>query len=114
MPLQRETPPAQYEPVDRRLVVELIRPPNQTEGGIIIPDKTQWNTGICRVLAVGPDCKKVKRDDLVLVSINIESSTIRFGGRETYVAEESHILGVLTPTERERVLNELLAAQENP
>lgn len=104
------TPPIQYVPVDRRLVVELVRRPDQTEGGIIIPDRTRWNTGVCRVIACGPKVEQVRRDDLILVSINIESATVRFGGRETYVAEEAHVLGVLTPAERERVLAEQLAA----
>lgn len=112
LPLTRDVPPERFAPFDTKLEVQLVRRPNQTEGGVIIPDAAGWNTAIARVISTGPNVKQAKRGDMVLVPREIESRTIRFGGIETYTCEEAHLYGILKPAEAERVLAEQLKAQQ--
>lgn len=107
--LTREPPPQKLVPLGARVEVELIRGPDMTDKGIIVP-AGYWNSGVVRVVAAGPDCKSLKRGDLALAPATIESRTVRYGGIETYVCEEGYLYGALVESEAARILDEMLAA----
>ena len=104
-----DPPPVRLKPTGDKVEVELVRQPDRTEGGIMVPSSTGWVTAVVRVISTGPDCKQAKRGDLALVPTTVESKTLRFGGYETFLCEEGYLLAVLTPEEGARVLAETLA-----
>lgn len=56
-----------YKPAFDSLLVEMIIA-DKTAAGIILPDQSRSKDRVQKVLAVGPDCKTVKKGDLILVS----------------------------------------------
>jgi chaperonin GroES len=56
-----------YTPIAGGVVVEHILA-DRTEAGVILPDSQRKRNNIVRVLAIGPDVKQIKVDDLVYLS----------------------------------------------
>lgn len=99
---QKPRPTKKYTPIGTRIVVDIVRNPNQTEGGVILPDQSSWITPICKVLAVGPEVKQIKEGDYILVITKVESYLVRHAGEETYVLEESNVYGIIDNPEKYR------------
>lgn len=92
------------QPLDDRVVLEVVDENQQTSGGIYIPDTAREKPQQGIVLAVGPG--KLKDDgnrvamgvavgDKVLFA-KYGGTDVKFGNREVKILSERDILGVIT------------------
>lgn len=102
MPLIPALLPEKFRPVADRVVLQTIKASGVTAGGLDLPDvsKSQWETPRCLVLSVGPDCKQLKRGDLVLCFGDTQAYKIRHpdyypDDESILVVQESRIAAVV-------------------
>lgn len=88
-----------YLPLDDKCVVYILQAPNTTEGGIVVPERSKEDfiTTRVKVIAVGPDVKRVKVGDVCLVGIHGTVDGIKHRGQETLVLAENQFYGVEIP-----------------
>jgi chaperonin GroES len=88
------------EPLDDRIVVEVMEAETKTKGGIVLPDSAQEKPQKAKVLAVGPgrvadDGKRiapsVKKGDTVVFA-KYGGSEIEIDGKDYIILRESDIL----------------------
>lgn len=85
-----------FEPL-RDWVVFKLPTIDKTESGIIIPDKAKksMTKNIVKVLAVGPNCEKVKVGDTVLVHPESGALVIHVDNQEYACINEFQVVGVI-------------------
>jgi chaperonin GroES len=88
------------EPLDDRVVVEVVEAETKTKGGIVLPDSAQEKPQKAKVLAVGPGrvaddgtriAPAVKKGDTVVFA-KYGGSEIEVDGKEYIILRESDIL----------------------
>ena len=67
----------------------------KTDSGIILDKKTarEKSTNILKVLAVGPDCRFVKKDDTVMVDPRTEAVMADIENQDYLLVGEHQLLG---------------------
>ena len=67
----------------------------KTESGIILDDDTarKQTTNILEVLAVGPDCKFLKKGDTAMVDPRTEAIKTRIDNKDYLIIGEHQVLG---------------------
>lgn len=90
-----------YKPMFDKLVVWIVQAPNETDSGIVLPEKSAQTfvTMRAKVIAMGPECKsQVRVGDIVLLPGG-SYEPIRHKGQETFVVGEKEIFGIEIPAE---------------
>ncbi len=68
----------------------------ETPGGVQLPEITQSHESVSAwVVAVGPDCKQLKRGDLVLSYANTPACRVTWKGETLLVLEEDTLAAVV-------------------
>ena len=85
------------KPLDDRVLIEPIVEEEKTKSGIVIPDtvdeeKPKPEQG--KVVAVGPNVKGVKKDDIVLFT-KYSPNEVKIKNKEYLIAKEEDILAII-------------------
>jgi co-chaperonin GroES (HSP10) len=91
--------PKLYTPTHDKLVIQITKV-TESAGGIAMSDNAPIGATPEKyphqVVAVGPECKYVKRGDLILMGENQPILNVKYGGHQTYVVlHEEEIAGVV-------------------
>lgn len=89
-----------YQPINTKLVIQVLQASNETDSGIVLPDTTRdkFVTTRAIVIAVGPECKSgVKEEDVILIGLSQVPELIRHRGYETLVIDEVQMFGIEIP-----------------
>lgn len=80
----------EFTPLGCMIVAQVVQDSRGNKAdGIVIPDTVKsWGTNIMAVVAVGPDCKWLKRGDWVLVSRDVVPQVIRYRDVESLFLHE--------------------------
>jgi chaperonin GroES len=98
------------EPLNDRLIVEVLEEEESTLSGIVLPDTAREKPQRGRVLAVGPgaraeDGKRIEMDvvagDEVIFS-KYGGTEIKLGGDDVLILREPDVLAKVTPRTRKR------------
>lgn len=84
-----------FNPINKKVVIEPIKPSEKTKNGIILPDtvtKSDITSG--KVIAVGKNCMDVVENDTVLLDTKL-ASKFTHNDISYVVIEESDILLIL-------------------
>lgn len=98
-----------YEPANGSVVLEVIMR-DKTKSGIIIPEQSREKDKVQIVVAVGSECKRIKKGNWVLVGPNSRPMVLGLVYGESdpiqYIQVYEHdIMGVVDPLYKE-ILNE--------
>jgi co-chaperonin GroES (HSP10) len=86
-----------YTPLEDGVVIEIFI--NENSNGVIIPEASQEKDYVCKVLAIGPQCKNIKMDDLVLIRSNCTLQIIDLVDPKNHLqCREFEILGIVDPS----------------
>lgn len=82
-------------PLFDRVVLELVKEEEKSEGGIVIPDAAKEKSLKATVVAIGPDVKcDLKEGDIVMYA-KYAGADIKKDGKTLKIVAERDILGVL-------------------
>lgn len=91
----RDLHPTQVCPVNERLWVERIPPPEQTAGGLHIPDQARNEHNYCIVRRVADDCDVAKAGDVIICDA-YSGNAAKFGQREFLLIDKDQVRATLT------------------
>lgn len=103
--VRREPVKTPIVPVLEGVLVQFTIVPETTTGGLLLTERSQesYETPAVLVLAVGPDVKKVKKGDKVMLVSMQNSGCIQHRdyteGLRLYVITESHLGGIIEAPE---------------
>jgi len=85
---------ATLTPLKSKILIEIIEKEIVTDGGIVLvkPDRDQ--ASYAKVIAVGPDCVDVKKDNTILPDWN----KARIASGAIYIIDESDIVAICEET----------------
>jgi co-chaperonin GroES (HSP10) len=87
--------------VREKVLIQLIVKPDQTRGGVLLPDIADHpDSPLGWVVGVGPDCKQVKVGDMVINWLNTVSAMICWDGFELMQLQEGDLAGVVMTAEQ--------------
>lgn len=90
--------PKLLSPTRQKVLLQVIRF-DKTPGGIVIPEVSQGKdvgpTPRAWVVCCGPDCKEVKRGDLILSLATEQCHIVRYKDQELALVEEDSIIAVV-------------------
>jgi len=81
-------------PLSDRVVAVQIEAEAKTASGIYLPDKAQEKPKVAKVVAVGPDVKKVKKNDQIIYE-EFAGTTVKVDGEEYVIVKEEKILATV-------------------
>lgn len=82
-----------FTPMGDNVILELVKPKETTEGGIIIPDQSKEQEPIAFVLAAGPDAE-CKRGDKVMINMAMPKEVMLPEGIFLMVSEDKGVYGI--------------------
>lgn len=82
-----------FTPMGDNLIIELIKPKEVTEGGIIIPDQAKEQEPRAYVLAAGPDAE-CKKGDEILINMAMPREVLLPEGVFLMVSEDKGVYGI--------------------
>lgn len=83
-----------YTPLKEDVVIE-FKKVDKTEKGVYIPEQSQKEDKFNKVVAIGPECKRVKVGDIVFVSPTARPKIIELLQDNHVQIWESDILGIV-------------------
>lgn len=90
-------------PLFDRVLVEKIKPPQKTAGGIVLPDTVQEKSNLAKVIAVGKGKRTsdgkiipmtLKAGDTVLLG-DYSGTEVKLNGKEYWLCKEDEVLGLV-------------------
>ena len=95
---------SRFRPLADRILVQVVKPINKTQGGVILPDAAKTSTNQAMVIACGPG--RLTRDGSKKIPITINSRdtviipeyggmALKFDGEDYKIFREDDIVGVV-------------------
>lgn len=85
------------EPIFDSLVIEPVVAKTKTDSGFYLPESSQKQPNLAKVIKVGPDCKsKVKVNDYIVTPKNFQFTTeVEVNGHTFGVMKEENIIAIV-------------------
>lgn len=95
--MSKVIPPKVFTPIADYIAVSILQGPDETEGGVLIPEnaKHNWTTPVAVVVACGPACVWVKEGDHVLVHPSTRADKAIYKRHSYLLLRERRVAGIL-------------------
>lgn len=95
-----DLPKKTFTPTGSKVAIK-VNKQTRTLGGVELPENVQGGVESVTgwIVATGPDCKQMKRGDLVISYLDTPGVAVTYKGQRLVVLEEDTICGVIDPEE---------------